>query len=79
MRIPELGQSHRTGDKGTTREIFGRQVQWDLITEWWKWGIRRNEEEAQDTPKPLLPARVAGGQRAHRRELGTVPHTAGAW
>lgn len=34
VRILELSQSHRDGEKGTTEEILGRQVQWDLITEW---------------------------------------------
>lgn len=36
VRIPELSQSHRDGDKGTTGEISGRQFQWGLISEWRK-------------------------------------------
>lgn len=48
MRIPELSQSHRVGDKGTIGEIFGRQVQWGLITKW------RKKPRMYLTPLPLL-------------------------
>ena len=71
-RIPEPGQSHRAGDQATTGEMQGRQVHWGLVIEWGEWGIMRNEEEVKDTPKPLLPVRVTGGQRAHRQGLDSL-------
>lgn len=33
VRILELGQSHRDGDKGTNGEILETQLQWGLISE----------------------------------------------
>lgn len=75
-RIPELSQSHRAGDKVTTGEIDTREASsLGLDNQMGEWGIMRNEEEVKDAPKPLLPVRVTGGQRAHRQGLDSASHS----